>query len=150
MELTKIIDLNLLSIFKEKIINLIPKNISTTTSLAVTEEGVSALDGTVGKVLNDKISDLSGKLSSYIKFVSGSANITVQPENIYDLNLYSYIAHPSGHFPICVSSLDIWGIKNIMWLPITLNTNDPKIRFYNFGNSVFKNTVQFTICFYKV
>lgn len=28
--------------------------VPTTTSLAVTEEGVSALDGTIGKVLNDK------------------------------------------------------------------------------------------------
>lgn len=29
-----------------------------TTSLAVTEEGVSALDGTVGKILNDKIDEI--------------------------------------------------------------------------------------------
>lgn len=33
--------------------------VPTTTSLAATEEGVSALDGTVGKILNDKGSQIS-------------------------------------------------------------------------------------------
>lgn len=42
--------------------------VPTTTSLAVTEEGVSALDGTVGKVLNDKINQINGNLSGYLTF----------------------------------------------------------------------------------
>lgn len=38
--------------------------VPTTTSLAVTEEGVSALDGTVGKVLQDGINNITSDLST--------------------------------------------------------------------------------------
>lgn len=76
--------------------------VPTTTSLAVTEEGVSALDGTVGKLLNDKfggctfeqegndfyivgadavrkkLGDIRQKISDYKK----SSNVSSAPEYI--------------------------------------------------------------------
>lgn len=57
MNKNKLIDLLGLQNFKENIINFIQDFI--TTSLSVSEKGISVLDGTIGKILNDKGTQIS-------------------------------------------------------------------------------------------
>lgn len=49
--------------------------VPTTTSLAVTEEGVSALDGTVGKVLNDKFGGCSFEQDGEDFYIVGADSV---------------------------------------------------------------------------
>ena len=49
-----------------------------TTSLAVTEEGVVGLDGTVGKVLNDKIDALNNSFSQNSRTVALEVNVELK------------------------------------------------------------------------
>lgn len=99
--------------------------VPTTTSLAVTEEGVSALDGTVGKMLNDKINiisdnfyDLSIKNLSfngctyqsggYIKIgliVVVNISVMVSGNVASGTNIISGLPAPvAGYFPIKILS----------------------------------------------
>lgn len=93
--------------------------------------------------------EINSKLSSYIKFVSGSANITIQPGWPYDINLYDYITRPNGYAPLCLSRLDIFAMTDITWVPLSMDAN-PRIRLLNKGGSVYNDAVHFTVCFYKV
>lgn len=62
--------------------------VPTTASLAVTQEGVSALDGTVGKVLNDKVENLTWR-SYEGTLPAGSTTITI-PIGSYNENSSAY------------------------------------------------------------
>lgn len=102
----KLIDLNCLSEFKQKIINLIILNFRTsTTSLAVTEEGVSVLDGTVGKILNDKFGGCTFEQVGQDFYVTGADAVrkklcdatTIPDMNITITCYYSVHLHNSSY-----------------------------------------------------
>lgn len=62
--------------------------LTSTTSLAVTQQGTSVLDGTVGKVLDDKITAINSKLYEF-RILEGIAN-----ENI---GFSTELNYPSGY-----------------------------------------------------
>lgn len=91
--------------------------VPTTTSLAVTQEGVSSLDGTVGKALNDK----GAQMSVYkgddgnLHFRNWAGADTVIPFNIngrFHVSLSSAGAKKRYmHFPTFGKSIHIWMIE---------------------------------------
>lgn len=98
--------------------------VPTTTSLAVTEEGVSALDGTVGKVLNDKGSQISlyqAEDGSW-HFRNWDGADTVIPFS----NKKKYIV--TSNINVQVANTGGVGIKSVQYVVnIVVNSDGPKV-----------------------
>ncbi len=120
--------------------------VPTTTSLAVTEEGVSALDGSVGKVLNDKINEINGNLSGFVKMLilrgdvpvvtmGGTYSVTI-PVNVPGYRILGLGAISNEHYA-----------QSLLGYAISSN-NSIVIRYYNGLNrdiGVYYNAVMVTV-----